>query len=93
MNNWEDGIQYAIDVTKGNIQVCKNVELSCQRFLDFMGDRHWEYEFHEKYVRHFLRFVDVLKHTKGPDAGTPVCLQPFRLCLSALFMALGIKKI
>lgn len=92
MNNWEDGIQYAIDVTKGNIAVCKNVDLSCQRFLDFMGNRHWEYEFHEKYVRHFLRFVDVLKHTKGPDAGKSICLQPFQIMLICAIYGFRHKK-
>lgn len=92
MNNWEDGIQYAIDVTKGNIEVCKNVKLACQRFLDFMGDRHWEYEFHEKYVRHFLKFVDIIKHTKGPDAGKPLILEPFQVMLICAIYGFRHKK-
>ena len=92
MNDWQEGIQYAIDVTKGNIHVCKNVELACQRFLDFMGNRHWEYEFHEKYVRHFLMFVDLLKHTKGPDARTPIKLQPFQIMLISAIYGFRHKK-
>jgi phage terminase large subunit-like protein len=92
MNDWNDGIQYAIDVTKGNISVCKNVELACQRFLDFLSDRHWEYEFHEKYVRHFLRFVDVLKHTKGPDAGKSIKLEPFQILLICAIYGFRHKK-
>lgn len=92
MNDWQEGIQYAIDVTKGNIHVCKNVELACQRFLDFMGNRHWEYEFHEKYVRHFLMFVDLLKHTKGPDARTPIKLQPFQIMLICAIYGFRHKK-
>ena len=92
MNDWQEGIQYAIDVTKGNIHVCKNVELACQRFLDFMGNRHWEYEFHEKYVRHFLMFVDLLKHTKGPDAKTPIKLQPFQIMLISAIYGFRHKK-
>ena len=92
MNDWQEGIQYAIDVTKGNIHVCKNVELACQRFLNFMGNRHWEYEFHEKYVRHFLMFVDLLKHTKGPDARTPIKLQPFQIMLICAIYGFRHKK-
>jgi phage terminase large subunit-like protein len=92
LNNWEDGIQYAIDITKGNIEACNNVKLACQRFLDFMGDRHWEYEFHEKYVRHFLKFVELLKHTKGPDAGKPIILEPFQIMLLCAIYGFRSKK-
>ena len=79
MIDYSDGIQYAIDVTKGNIQVCKNVQLACQRFLDQLADKQWEYEFVSKYVDHFIEFSKVLKHTKGPDAGKPINLEPFQI--------------
>jgi len=92
MNDWQDGIQYAIDVTKGNIEVCNDVKLACQRFLNFMEDRQWEYEFHEKYVRHFMMFVGLLKHTKGPDAGTPITLQPFQIMLICAIYGFRHKK-
>ena len=61
MIDYSDGIQYAIDVTKGNIQVCKNIHLACQRFLDQLADKKWEYEFVIPYVEHFLKFTQVLK--------------------------------
>ena len=92
MNDWQDGIQYAIDVTKGNIEVCNNVKLACQRFLDFMENKQWEYEFVVPYVRHFLRFLDVLKHTKGPDAGKPITLEPFQLMLVCAIYGFRHKK-
>ena len=79
MIDYSDGIQYAIDVTKGNIQVCKNIHLACQRFLDQLADKKWEYEFVIPYVEHFLKFTQVLKHTKGPDAGKPIILEPFQI--------------
>ena len=75
------GVQYAQDVVKGNIEVCNNIKLACQRFLNFMEDKHWEYEFFPEYVEHVLDFVSVLKHTKGPDAGQPIILQPFQILL------------
>ena len=75
------GVQYAQDVVKGNIEVCNNIKLACQRFLNFMEDKHWEYEFFPEYVEHVLDFVSVLKHTKGPDAGQPIVLEPFQVLL------------
>lgn len=77
----EDGIFYAIDVVKGNIVVCNNVRMACQRFLNFLEDKAWEYEFVAEYVDHFLEFVGTLKHTKGPDAGQPLILEPFQIML------------
>jgi len=75
------GVQYAQNVVKGNIEVCNNIKLACQRFLNFMEDKHWEYEFFPEYVEHVLDFVSVLKHTKGPDAGKPIILEPFQVLL------------
>ena len=75
------GVQYAQDVVKGNIEVCNNIKLACQRFLNFMEDKHWEYEFFPEYVEHVLQFVSILKHTKGPDAGKPIILEPFQVLL------------
>jgi len=75
------GVQYAQDVVKGNVEVCNNIKLACQRFLNFMEDKHWEYEFFPEYVEHVLDFISVLKHTKGPDAGKPIILEPFQVLL------------
>ena len=78
---WEDGIQYALDVVKGNIQVSLYVRLACQRFINYMEDKSWEWQFHPEYVEHILEFTSFLKHTKGKDANTPVVLQPFQILL------------
>ena len=77
--NYEDGILYAVDVVKGTIPVCRNVRLACQRFLNQLEDRAWAWEFHVDYVTHFLEFASTLKHTKGPDAGKPLVLEPFQI--------------
>ena len=79
--NYQIGIKYANDVVKGNIEVCKNIQLACQRFLNFMEDKQWEFEFIPEYVDHVLDFVSILKHTKGPDAGQPIVLEPFQVLL------------
>jgi phage terminase large subunit-like protein len=75
----EDGIFYAIDVVKGNLTVCNKVKLACQRFLNQLEDKHWEYEFVAEYVDHVLEFFATLKHTKGADAGKPLILEPFQI--------------
>jgi phage terminase large subunit-like protein len=75
----EDGIFYAINVVKGNTTVCNKVKLACQRFLNQLEDKHWEYEFVAEYVDHVLEFFSTLKHTKGADAGKPLILEPFQI--------------
>ena len=77
--NYEDGILYAVQVVRGEIFVCRNIKLACQRFLNQLEDRAWGYEFHAKYAQHVLDFIETLKHTKGPDAGKPLVLQPFQV--------------
>ena len=86
------GVQYAQDVTKGNIDVCNNIKLACQRFLNFMEDKHWEYEFFPEYVDHVLDFVATLQHTKGPDAGKPIVLEPFQVMLICAIYGFRHKK-
>lgn len=78
---YEDGILYAVAVVKGEIPVCRNVRLACQRFLNQLEDKAWGWEFHTRYVEHFLEFAGTLSHTKGPDAGKPLVLQPFQIFL------------
>jgi len=89
---YQDGIFYAINVTKGNIAVCNNVKLACQRFLNYLEDKQWEYEFFSEYVEHVLRFVQILKHTKGPDAGKPILLEPFQILLLCAIYGFRNKK-
>ena len=86
------GVQYAQDVVKGNIEVCNNIKLACQRFLNYMEDKHWEYEFFPEYVEHVLDFVGMLKHTKGPDTGQPIVLQPFQVLLLCGIYGFRYKK-
>lgn len=90
--NYQDGILYAVQVVKGEITVCRNVRLACQRFLDQLENKTWAYEFHAKYVEHFLNFVGTLKHTKGPDAGKPLELQPFQILIICAVYGFRLKK-
>jgi phage terminase large subunit-like protein len=89
---FEDGILYAVSVVKGEIAVCRNIKLACQRFLNQLEDKHWEYEFHTKYVEHFLEFASTLLHTKGPDAGKPLILEPFQILIICAIYGFRSKK-
>ena len=61
MRDWHDGIQYATQVAKGNIHVCRNVRLACQRFLNQLENKEWEWYFDEQYPQHVIDFVSELK--------------------------------
>lgn len=77
--NLQDGIIYARDVVKGEINVCRDVRLACQRFLNQYENKEWEWVFDERFPDHVLEFASTLVHTKGPDAGKPIRLEPFQI--------------
>ena len=78
---WQDGVIYANQVVKGEVLVCRNVLLACQRFLDQLENKEWEWQFHPEAVEHFLKFASLLRHAKGADAGKPLRLEPFQILL------------
>jgi phage terminase large subunit-like protein len=78
---WQDGVIYASAVAKGEINVCNDVRLACQRFLNQLENKEWEWIFDERFPQHVLNFAATLKHTKGPQAGDPIILEPFQILL------------
>jgi len=89
---WEDGVQYAREVSLGNIDVCKDVQLACQRFLNHLENKEWRWEFRPEYVEHVLRFVSHVKHVKGPMAGKGMELIPFQVLLLCAIYGFRDKK-
>ncbi len=89
---WQDGVIYANQVVKGEILVCRNVLLACQRFLNQIENKEWEWEFIPEAVDHFLKFASLTKHTKGADAGKPFILQPFQILLICAIYGFKSKK-
>jgi phage terminase large subunit-like protein len=90
--NWQDGVTYARDVTKGNINVCYDIRLACQRFINQMENKEWEWVFDERFPDHVLKFAATLSHTKGPDAGKPIVLEPFQIFLICAVYGFRSKK-
>ena len=78
---WEDGLIYAQQVVKGDINVCRDVRLACQRFLDQVENKAWEWQFDCRAPQHVLNFASSLRHTKGPQAGQSIVLEPFQIFL------------
>ena len=89
---WEDGVLYAISVAKGDINVCRDVRLTCQRFINQFENKEWEWEFDERFPQHVLNFAATLKHTKGPDAGKSIVLEPFQVFLICAIYGFRAKK-
>jgi phage terminase large subunit-like protein len=90
--NWQDGIIYAIKVTKGEINVCRDIRLACQRFINQYENQEWEYIFDEDYPTHVLEFCATLQHTKGPMAGQSIVLEPFQIFLICAVYGFRSKK-
>lgn len=89
---WEDGVKYATDVANGNINVCKDVQLACQRFLNQLENKEWRWEFNPLPVTHFLTFAKSVRHVKGPMAGEPMELMPFQIMLICAIYGFRDKK-
>jgi phage terminase large subunit-like protein len=89
---WETGVQYAHDVAAGHINVCRNVRLACQRFINQYENQEWEWVYNPNAPQHVLDFASNLCHTKGPDAGLPVVLQPFQIFLICAIYGFRSKK-
>jgi len=77
--NWELGLQYAHDVVDGKINVCRNVRSSCKRFLAQYANTEWDWIFDSRFPAHVLDVASHMRHTKGPDAGKPIVLDPFQI--------------
>jgi phage terminase large subunit-like protein len=89
---WQSGVEYAHQVVKGEINVCNDVRLACQRFIDQMEDKSWKWEFNPAFPQHVLDFTEFLVHTKGKDAGKPVDLEPFQILFICAIYGFRLKK-
>ena len=89
---WQDGVAYAHAVCKGQINVCQNVQLACQRFINQLENKEWEWIFDPDYAQHILDFSNALVHTKGPDAGKSIKLEPFQILFICAIYGFRSKK-
>jgi phage terminase large subunit-like protein len=72
------GREYAEDVVAGRVVACKWVVAACRRHLDDLkrqGDTGFPYLFDEEKGGRICRFVERLKHTKGPLSSRTIVLE------------------
>ena len=72
-------IQYSNDVINGNIIACQKHIWACARFLRDLDNQDAEdflYTFVDPKANHFLEWMELFKHTKGPLEGTPKIPEP-----------------
>jgi phage terminase large subunit-like protein len=90
--NYQDGIAYAHSVAKGELNVCNWVRLASQRFINQLENKEWEWVFDSRAPDHVLQFAATLKHTKGPQAGQSIVLEPFQILLICAIYGFRSKK-
>jgi len=89
---WQQGLAYAHAVCKGEINVCRAVQLTCQRFINQIENKEWGWIFDPDYAQHVLDFAASLTHTKGPDAGKAILLEPFQIFFICAIYGFRSKK-
>lgn len=80
---------YALDVVEGRTAACHWVRRACQRQIDDLarwGGPKATYRFDEARAGRICRFVERLRHVKGPKSGETIELEPWQaFVLSTVF--------
>lgn len=80
----EIGFRYAEDVDAGRVDVCHWVQKACRRHLEDLKRQKsaaFPYRFEGDRGGKICRFIERLKHTKGPLAGTEIVLADWQCWL------------
>ena len=70
--------KYMNDVLSGKIDACEEVKLACQRQFNDLKNKAFAYVFDEKRAEKPCKFIELLKHIKGPKAGERIELEPWQ---------------
>lgn len=72
-------LEYAIGVCSGEVSACHWVRQACKRHFDLLDNRYEKGVFFDEQAGlKAIRFIEKLKHTKGPMAGKPFLLEPWQ---------------
>lgn len=74
--------KYIQDVIAGNTPACQYVKLACKRQKNDLKRKtssSWPYHFDAIKAARICKFIELLKHVKGPLAGHNVELQPWQI--------------
>lgn len=70
--------QYMLDVFNGKIPACKWVKLACERQRKDLAKKKFAYRFDRYRANKICKFMELLKHVKGPKAGENIHLEPWQ---------------
>lgn len=72
---------YCYSILNGDIKASKWIKLACARHFNDMERQHnsdFKYQFNENRANRAIQFFQLIKHTKGELAGTPMLLMPWQ---------------
>ena len=72
--------QYCNDIIGGKIVACQKHKWACQRFLNDLKRKDWDWYFSEEKAERYLKWMTLFRHRKGTLAGTrkiPVLYEKF----------------
>ena len=84
--------QYIDDVLSKKISACKWVKLACKRQKKDLTRKRWPYHFDTNKATKVCRFMEALKHTKGPKAGERIHLEPWQCFILTTIFGWGVKS-
>ena len=70
--------KYILDVLNKKIPACKWVRLACQRQQKDLAKKKFAYRFDRDRANKICKFMELLKHVKGPKAGENIHLEPWQ---------------
>lgn len=71
--------KYINDVLTGKVPACLYVKKACKRQLNDLKRKRWAYHFDEEKACRVCKFIELLKHVKGPLAGENIKLEPWQI--------------
>lgn len=71
--------KYIDDVLSGKISACTYVKQACKRQRDDLKRKNFSYHFDLNRAAKPCKFIECLKHVKGPIAGQNITLEPWQI--------------
>lgn len=71
--------KYINDVLTGKVPACLYVKQACKRQFNDLKRKRWPYHFDDDKACRVCKFIELLKHVKGPLAGENIKLEPWQI--------------
>ena len=84
--------KYINDVLNDKVPACLYVQQACKRQLNDLKRKRWPYHFDEARACRVCKFIELLKHVKGPLAGENIKLEPWQIFILTTVFGLVDKQ-